>query len=179
MAGSNRIWFCSLRVSAEAPAHAARLFRTLKIWSEIGRKHRPIYPVLTNVPVANCFRINLRLVCFFHGMIGYRGIDSPGSQRTSLDEAQTAMSTDRLSRYECSQGSIADNVQRHVTSISYHDLVLKRRASVGFFNWLEFIVTAMLMMILYEKRPASLFWIDSGFQLISLLIMCAIVAVWV
>lgn len=51
-------------------------------------------------------------------------------------------------------------------------------AAVGFFNWLGFIATVMLMMILYEKRPAKLFWINSGFQLISLLIMGVIVAVW-
>ena len=52
-------------------------------------------------------------------------------------------------------------------------------AAVGFFNWLGFIATVMLMLSLYEKRPARLFWINSGFQLISLLIMGAIVAVWV
>jgi len=52
-------------------------------------------------------------------------------------------------------------------------------AAVGFFNWLGFISTVMLMMTLYEKRSAKLFWINSGFQLISLLIMGAIVAVWV
>lgn len=52
-------------------------------------------------------------------------------------------------------------------------------ALVGFFNWLGFIATVMLMLTLYEKRPAKLLWINSGFQLISLLIMGAIVAVWV
>lgn len=52
-------------------------------------------------------------------------------------------------------------------------------AAVGFFNWLGFIATVMLMLTLYEKRPAKLLWINSGFQLISLLIMGAIVAVWV
>jgi hypothetical protein len=64
------------------------------------------------------------------------------------------------------------------------DLICSRRggpgrAAVGFFNWLGFVATVMLTVTLYEKRPAKLFWIDSGFQLISLLIMGAIVAVWV
>jgi len=52
-------------------------------------------------------------------------------------------------------------------------------AAVGFFNWLGFIATVTLMSTLYEKRPAKLFWINNGFQLISLLIMGAIIAVWV
>src|SRR2546423_5851134 len=56
---------CALR---EPPAHAARLFCTLKIWPEIGRKYRPIYRFLTNVPAANYLKINLRLLLFFHGM---------------------------------------------------------------------------------------------------------------
>jgi hypothetical protein len=32
-------------------------------WPEYG----PIYPFVANPPVVNCFGINLRLVCFFHG----------------------------------------------------------------------------------------------------------------
>ena len=52
-------------------------------------------------------------------------------------------------------------------------------AAVGFFNWLGFIASVMLMLTLYEKRPVKLWWINSGFQLISLLIMGAIVAIWV
>ena len=51
-------------------------------------------------------------------------------------------------------------------------------AAVGFFNWLGFIASVMLMLTLYEKRPVKLWWINSGFQLISMLIMGAIVAVW-
>lgn len=52
-------------------------------------------------------------------------------------------------------------------------------AAVGFFNWLGFIATVMLATTLYEKRPIKLFLINSGFNLISLLFMGAIVAVWV
>jgi hypothetical protein len=51
-------------------------------------------------------------------------------------------------------------------------------AAVAFFNWLGFIATVLLMLNLYEKRPAKLWWINNGFQLISLLIMGAMVAVW-
>jgi len=40
----------------------------LKVWPEIGRKYRPIYRVLTNVPVANSLKTNLRLLFRFHGM---------------------------------------------------------------------------------------------------------------
>lgn len=52
-------------------------------------------------------------------------------------------------------------------------------AAVGFFNWLGFIATVMLATTLYEKRPIELFFINTGFNLISLLFMGAIVAVWV
>lgn len=52
-------------------------------------------------------------------------------------------------------------------------------AAVGFFNWLGFIAVTMFMTTLYEKRPFKLFLINSGFQLLSLLMMGAIVAAWV
>ncbi|MBV8475081.1 MAG: DUF1761 domain-containing protein [Acidobacteria bacterium] len=52
-------------------------------------------------------------------------------------------------------------------------------AAVGFFNWLGFVAMTTLMATLYEKRPFKLFLITNGFQLLSLLLMGAIVAVWV
>jgi hypothetical protein len=56
---------------------------------------------------------------------------------------------------------------------------LGQGAAVGFFNWLGFIATTTLAVTLYEKRPWQLFFINNGFQLISLLLMGAILAVWV
>ena len=52
-------------------------------------------------------------------------------------------------------------------------------AAVGFFNWLGFIAVTMFMTTLYEKRPFKLLLINNGFQLLSLLVMGALVAVWV
>jgi len=51
-------------------------------------------------------------------------------------------------------------------------------AAVGFFNWLGFIAVTTLAASVYEKRPLRLFLINNGFQLVSLLLMGAIVAVW-
>jgi hypothetical protein len=54
--------------SYRTPAHAARLFCTLEIWPEIGRKYRPIYWFPANIPAANHLKTNLRLPFRFHGM---------------------------------------------------------------------------------------------------------------
>ncbi|HJY76064.1 MAG TPA: DUF1761 domain-containing protein [Burkholderiales bacterium] len=51
-------------------------------------------------------------------------------------------------------------------------------AAVGFFNWLGFVGVTTLAASVYEKRPLKLFFINNGFQLVSLLLMGAIVAVW-
>jgi hypothetical protein len=50
--------------------------------------------------------------------------------------------------------------------------------AVGFFNWLGFIATVTLSTVNYEKRPTMLWVINNGYQLITLAIMGAIVAVW-
>jgi hypothetical protein len=52
-------------------------------------------------------------------------------------------------------------------------------AAVGFFNWLGFVAVVTLAMNVYERRPFGLFFINNGFQLIALVIMGAILAVWV
>jgi hypothetical protein len=52
-------------------------------------------------------------------------------------------------------------------------------AAVGFLNWLGFIAVTTLAITIYEQKPFRLFLINNGFQLLSLLIMGAIVAVWI
>jgi Protein of unknown function (DUF1761) len=52
-------------------------------------------------------------------------------------------------------------------------------AAVGFFNWLGFVGVVTLSMGFYEQRPLRLFLINNGYQLLTLLVMGAIVAVWV
>ena len=51
-------------------------------------------------------------------------------------------------------------------------------AIVGFFNWLGFIAAGTLGMVTFEKRPWNLYVINNGYQLASLLVMGAILAVW-
>jgi hypothetical protein len=52
-------------------------------------------------------------------------------------------------------------------------------AAVGFFNWLGFVLAVALSAALYERRPLKLVAITSGYQLVGLLVMGALVAVWV
>jgi hypothetical protein len=59
-----------------------------------------------------------------------------------------------------------------------HAGTLAEGAAVGFFGWLGFIAVATLSIDIYAKRPLQLFAINNGFQLLSLLVMGAILAVW-
>ena len=51
-------------------------------------------------------------------------------------------------------------------------------AAVAFFNWIGFVAVATLFDVNFAGRPFKLFLINNGFQLLSLLIMGAIVATW-
>jgi hypothetical protein len=51
-------------------------------------------------------------------------------------------------------------------------------AGVAFFNWLGFIVVPAFASTVHEKKSFKLFSIHLGFQLVSLLVMGAIVAIW-
>lgn len=49
---------------------------------------------------------------------------------------------------------------------------------IGFAVWLGFVATVQLTAMLFERKPAKLFSINTGYQLVSYLIMGIILAVW-
>lgn len=49
---------------------------------------------------------------------------------------------------------------------------------VGFWVWLGFLATTGLGTILWEGRPKELYAINTGYELVQLLVMGAILAVW-
>ena len=48
----------------------------------------------------------------------------------------------------------------------------------GFWIWLGFVATVQLNTVLWEKKPFKLYALNTGYQLVSLLIIGAILAVW-
>ena len=48
----------------------------------------------------------------------------------------------------------------------------------GFFSWLGFIAPVTVGSVLYEKKPWSLWVLNNGYWLASLLVMGAILAAW-
>ena len=50
--------------------------------------------------------------------------------------------------------------------------------AIGFLNWLGFVAVAAVSAVTYEKRPLGLYLITTGYNLISMMIMGAIIAVW-
>ena len=48
----------------------------------------------------------------------------------------------------------------------------------GFWTWLGFVATSIGTNYLFERRPLRLFLVNSGYNLVSLLGMGAVLAVW-
>jgi Protein of unknown function (DUF1761) len=51
-------------------------------------------------------------------------------------------------------------------------------AAVGFFNWLGFVAVVQLGANIYQQRPLTLFFVETGFNLLALILMGAVLAVW-
>jgi hypothetical protein len=51
-------------------------------------------------------------------------------------------------------------------------------ASLGGWVWLGFVATVTLASVIYEKRSVNLYVLNNGYQLISLVVMGAILASW-
>ena len=49
---------------------------------------------------------------------------------------------------------------------------------LGFWVWLGFVVTVGANSILFERRPAKLYWINMGYYLVQLFVMGLILALW-
>jgi hypothetical protein len=49
---------------------------------------------------------------------------------------------------------------------------------IGFAIWLGFVATVQLTEVLFAKKPAKLFLINTGYQMVCYLVMGAILAVW-
>ena len=49
---------------------------------------------------------------------------------------------------------------------------------VGFLAWLGFVATVMVGSIFYEKKPGEVVAINAGYQLVTIVVMGAILAVW-
>jgi hypothetical protein len=69
-------------------------------------------------------------------------------------------------------------VLAHVIDYVKADTVLKG-AHTGLWMWIGFVITSSLGGILFEARPKGLYFIYNGYQLVSLVLMGIILAVWV
>lgn len=49
---------------------------------------------------------------------------------------------------------------------------------VGFWNWLGFVAPITIGAVLWEGRPWGLFFLNAGYQLLNLLVMGVILALW-
>lgn len=49
---------------------------------------------------------------------------------------------------------------------------------VGFYAWLGFVATVTVGSVAFEKKPLKLFFINNGFQLLSMVVMGAILVRW-
>lgn len=49
---------------------------------------------------------------------------------------------------------------------------------VGFWVWLGFVATTMLTGVLYEGKKIELYLINTGYQLVSILSMAAVLVMW-
>jgi len=67
-------------------------------------------------------------------------------------------------------------LRKFATIVAAHSL--GAGIALGATVWLGFIATVTLASVLYEKRSVNLYILNNGYQLVSLVVMGAIVAAW-
>jgi hypothetical protein len=69
-------------------------------------------------------------------------------------------------------------VLAHVIRYAEADTAIEG-AQTGLWMWIGFVITSSLGGILFEGRPKGLYFLYNGYQLVSLVLMGIILAVWV
>ncbi|HEX4594500.1 MAG TPA: DUF1761 domain-containing protein [Bryobacteraceae bacterium] len=49
---------------------------------------------------------------------------------------------------------------------------------IGFLSWLGFVAFVSISVVTYERKPVKLYLLNAGYQLVSMLVMAAILTVW-
>ena len=69
-----------------------------------------------------------------------------------------------------------------LAGVNHLAVIVINRDLVGLFaaflSWLGFVAFTGINSVTYEHKPVKLYLINTGFQLVSMLIMGAILAVW-
>jgi hypothetical protein len=76
---------------------------------------------------------------------------------------------------------IGDLIMAYVLArlrIHYGAATLWDGVVIGFMAWLGFVATIMVALIFYEKKKPELIAINAGYQLVGIVVMGAILAVW-
>lgn len=76
---------------------------------------------------------------------------------------------------------IAYIVQAYVLAHFVHytnSTTAKGGAQTGFWLWLGFVAVLLLQNVLFERKAMSLWAINAGYELVSLVVMAIILAVW-
>jgi hypothetical protein len=69
-------------------------------------------------------------------------------------------------------------VLSHIIDYAKADTIIEG-LQCGLWVWIGFVITTSLGGVLFEGRPRGLYFIYNGYQLVSLLLMGMILAVWV
>jgi hypothetical protein len=93
---------------------------------------------------------------------------NPGQMKKEMG---TAMPLDLLASFVMAFALV--HVVRYASADNF-----PKGAIVGFVCWLGFIAASHLAGVLYEKRPLKLYVINMSGQLISLILMAGVLAVW-
>jgi hypothetical protein len=105
------------------------------------------------------------------------GFAKPWQAIIGLSEEQMRKGMPRAIAADAVASLLMAFVLAHAVVYAQADTVLKG-AAVGFFNWLGFVATVQFTGVLYEQRPLKLFGLQGGFNLVALVLMGALLAVW-
>lgn len=118
--------------------------------------------------------IRLAVGAIWYSPVGF----GPMWQRTvGISQAQVMAAMPRAIAVDAIGSLLMAFILLHaVTYAGASDLLLG--AAVGALNWLGFVAVVLIATNVYEQRPMRSAYIGAGFNLVALVLMGAVLAVW-
>ncbi|OGG06027.1 hypothetical protein A3D05_02870 [Candidatus Gottesmanbacteria bacterium RIFCSPHIGHO2_02_FULL_40_24] len=110
-------------------------------------------------------------------IFGKKWMKLVGMTERSMDNAKSNMSRTYIISF--ASAMVMAYVLVHFIKFSLADSFVTGM-SVGFWSWLGFVATTSLTGYLYSEKPkpSELYFIDNGYQLLTLMLMGGLLAVW-
>ena len=136
-------------------------------------------PSLNLIPVVIAGVINMVIGAFWYSplVIGKLWMRSMGKTDEEIKQGFSSAAMGMTYVVNTIASLLFAYVLAHIIKFTFTN-TFEGGVMIGFWVWLGFVVTTVIPGYMYESRPKMLYFLFIIYQLISITLMCVLIAIW-